>query len=33
MQSTGQTSTQAVSFVSMQGSVIMNGIGPPRTKY
>src|SRR6185295_11189664 len=26
MQSTGQTSTQAVSFVSMQGSVMMNGI-------
>src|SRR2546428_7199313 len=26
MQSTGQTSTHAVSFVSIQGSVIMNGI-------
>src|SRR6202163_2718539 len=26
MQSTGQTSTQAVSFVSIQGSVMMNGI-------
>src|SRR6266545_3885090 len=26
MQSTGQTSTQAVSFVSMQGSVMMNGM-------
>src|SRR4030095_5487123 len=26
MQSTGQTSTQAVSFVSIQGSVMMNGM-------
>src|SRR5262245_5434433 len=26
MQSTGQTSTQAVSFVSMHGSVMMNGM-------
>src|SRR5436189_302111 len=26
MQSTGQTSTQAVSFVSIQGSVIINGM-------
>src|SRR4051812_5934262 len=26
MQSTGHTSTQAVSFVSIQGSVMMNGI-------
>jgi hypothetical protein len=28
MQSTGQTSTQAVSFVPMHGSVMMNGISP-----
>jgi hypothetical protein len=26
MQSTGQTSTQAVSFVPMHGSVMMNGM-------
>jgi hypothetical protein len=26
MQSTGHTSTQAVSFVSIQGSVMMNGM-------
>src|SRR5665213_790009 len=28
MQSTGHTSTQAVSFVSIQGSVMINGISP-----
>src|SRR5919106_4790294 len=32
MQSTGQTSTQAVSFVPMQGSVITNGIEAPWCK-
>jgi len=32
MQSTGQTSTQAESFVVMQGSVMMNAIAPELTQ-
>jgi hypothetical protein len=32
MQSTGQTSTQAVSLVLMQGSVMMKAIAPELTQ-
>ena len=32
MQSTGQTSTQAVSFVLIQGSVMMKAIAPELTQ-